>query len=175
MTAALLLLRKVAGAVPVWLWVLLAVLLWGGWQRHQAKAAAETYTRAVAQAAADRETQLLADAAETARRLQTQQGAAQHARTQAQKNAADAASARTAAEQLRARLAALQANPGAADSAPADGSPPTGPTAGVLADLLNRCVGRARELAEYADAARTAGQTCETSYDALTAQPPRTP
>lgn len=175
MTAALLILRKMAGAVPWWAWLLVVALAWGGWQRHQAKAAAAVHTRAVAKAAADRETQLLAEAAETARRLKAQQGAAQHARTQAQKNAADAASARTAAEQLRARLAALQANPGPADTATAPGSAPTGPTVGVLADLLNRCVGRARELAEYADAARTAGQACESSYDTLTAQPFRAP
>jgi chromosome condensin MukBEF ATPase and DNA-binding subunit MukB len=175
MTAALLVLRRIASAVPWWVWVLAAMLAWGCWQRHQAKSAAEKYARAVATATAERESQLAADAAETARRLQAQQGATNHAKTQAQNNAADAARARAAADQLRAQLATLKANGGSANTAPAAGGPPAGQTVDVLSDLLGRCVGRARELAEYADAARTAGETCEASYDALTTKPYRAP
>ena len=175
MTAALLMLRRLAGAVPWWLWVLVVVLAWGGWQRHQAKAAAETYTRAVAAAAAERETQLLADAAETARRLQAQKGATDAAKQKTAALAADMARARSNEQRLLEQLAAVQANPGPADSAAAPGSPPATATTGMLADLLSKCVGRVRRLAEHLDASTTAGETCEASYDALTAKPFRAP
>ena len=38
----------------------------------------------------------------------------------------------------------------------------------VLTELLDRAQARHGELAEYADAARIAGQQCERDYDSLT-------
>ena len=38
----------------------------------------------------------------------------------------------------------------------------------VLTELFGRCSERRAELARYADDARTAGQTCQRAYDALT-------
>lgn len=164
MSAALLLLRR----VPAWAWVVLAVLAWGAWQRHQAKSIERKHTQAVAAAAAERETKLQADAAETARRLDAQKGITDDARKQYKALASDADRARAAEQRLRAQLAALAANPGPSNPATADGSAAAGQTVPVLADMLSRCGRRVRELAEYADAARTAGEACERSYEALT-------
>lgn len=164
MTAVLAILRR----VPAWLWVVLALLAWGGWQRHQARSIEREHTEAVAAAAAEREAKLQADAAETARRLHAQKEITDDARKKAQALAADAQRARDAEQRLRARLAAIAAHPGAGNPAPADGSPPASETSALLADMLGRCGARVRELAEYADAARAAGETCERSYEALT-------
>lgn len=82
---------------------------------------------------------------------------------------ADAAAARVAADRLRDKLARItaaarerSANPGAAAA-----SPPAEDTTVVLADLFRRADERAGELAEFADRAHTAGQICESSYDAV--------
>ena len=175
MTAALLIAKKIFGAVPWWVWPLLIFLAWGGWQRHQAKSAAAKYTEAVAEAAADRETKLVADAQETARRLQVQKGISDAAQQKAKALAADVANARSAEQRLLGELAAVQANAGPGNPAAADGSPATGSTTGMLADLLGRCVGRVRRMAEGLDASRAAGEACEASYAALTTKPFRAP
>jgi hypothetical protein len=166
MTAALVILRR----VPPWVWVLIGVLAWGGWQRHQARSIERKHTQAVAAAAAERETKLQADAAETARRLAAQKGITDDARKQAQTLAADALRARTAEQQLRARLAAYTANAGASHPAAASGSPPTAQDAGMLADLFGRCLGSLRVMAATADDSRAAGEACQRSYDALSAE-----
>jgi hypothetical protein len=173
LTAFLLIAKKVFGSVPWWVWLAVAFLAWGGWQRHQAKSAAAKYTDAVTAAAAERETKLVEDAQETARRLQVQKGITNAAQQKAQAMAADVARARTSEQRLLEQLAAIQANTGAGDPAAPAGSPPAGASTGMLADLLGRCVGRVRRLAEGLDASRTAGETCEASYDALTAKPYR--
>lgn len=165
MTVALAILRR----VPVWAWVVLAVLAWGGWQRHQARSIERKHTQAVAEAAADREAKLQADAAETARRLAAQKVITDDARKKVQTLATDAARARSAEQRLRDRLAALTSNPGPADPSAADGGQAASQTTAVLADMLGRCGSRVRELAEYADAARTAGEACERAYESLTA------
>jgi hypothetical protein len=85
--------------------------------------------------------------------------------------AADAASARTAADGLRQRVAALVAAarraPGA-NPIPAGSSAPAGDPIGVLADVLGRCDARAGLLADYADRAHAAGESCVRAYEALT-------
>jgi hypothetical protein len=93
---------------------------------------------------------------------------ADHATTQALAARADADAARTAEQRLRARLAAVQARARAPDPAAPGGSAPTGHATDLLADVLGQCVGRVRSLAEYADAARIAGEACERSYQSLT-------
>lgn len=89
---------------------------------------------------------------------------------QAQQARADAAIADAAAGRLRERVAALisAARRAAADPAPATAGPPAEDAAGVLADVLGRCIARVRLLATVADDRGTAGQACERSYDALT-------
>lgn len=81
----------------------------------------------------------------------------------------DARAAGAAAEQLRGRVAQLlAASRAAGNPAAAGGGSPTDDPIGMLADVLGRADQRAGILAEYADAARIAGQACERSYDALT-------
>ncbi|MFN9115364.1 MAG: DUF2514 family protein, partial [Bacteroidota bacterium] len=84
---------------------------------------------------------------------------------------ADAAAARVAADRLRDKLARITAasrerstNPSAAAA-----SPPAEDTTFLLADLLRRADERAGELAEFADRAHAAGQICEASYEAVSA------
>lgn len=82
---------------------------------------------------------------------------------------ADAAAARSAHDRLRQRAAALAATarcvPGPAAAAE-PGAPASAP-ADLLADVLGRAADRARQLADYADAARIAGEQCQRDYDAL--------
>lgn len=106
----------------------------------------------------------------------------EHRRETAQKEALDAAEqtaararadlaiADAAAGRLRDRVAALvaAARQAAANPAPGAGSPAAADAAGMLADVLGRCITRVRVLAAVADERGTAGQLCERSYDALT-------
>lgn len=88
---------------------------------------------------------------------------------QAQLARADAAIADAAAGRLRERVAALinAARRTAADPAPAAAGPPADDTAGVLADVLGRCIARVQLLADVADERGRAGGACERSYDSL--------
>lgn len=168
--AALGLLRR----VPLVAWVVLALLAWGGVQRHLAEKRAQQLQereRAEAQARAD----TIRDAlVEQTRRAATIEGIAHDARSRAARAAADRDAARAAADDALRRLradAALRASGGAADPAAAAGSAPAGATDLVPADVLGRCAARVLDLAELADAAGRAGSTCERSYDALTPRP----
>jgi Protein of unknown function (DUF2514) len=159
---------KLLGGVPVWAWLLAAALAWGGWHRWRAIDARAEFQRAEQQAAAERAADAASVASETTRRLQAIQKEADRAQETAKAARADADAARTAEQRLRARIAAAQASAGAGDPAASGGSSPASEAAGVLADVLGRCVERVRRLAEYADNARIAGETCEASYYTLT-------
>lgn len=86
---------------------------------------------------------------------------------------ADAAVADAAAGRLRQRVADLiaaargayapAANPAAVQPGPAAAD-----AAGMLADVLGRCIGRVRQLAAIADHRGAAGTACQREYDALT-------
>ena len=156
------------GRLPAWVWVLVALLAWGGWQRHQARAVAVELAGQQAQAAQAREAGLQASIAETERRLQAQHGVAQDAQDQLDKVRADRTAADRVAARLRAKLAAAgQAGGGSGDSTAAGDCAAAEARAGVLADLLSRADDRAGGLAAAADAARIAGEACERSYDSL--------
>jgi hypothetical protein len=125
------------------------------WQARQAQAdqaaARETLRRLDRQGELDRETKRQLD----------------EARTAAARNRADADRLREqsagAARQWAGRLAD---SPSAAECTAA------GDAIGVLADVLGRADRRAGQLADYADAAHTAGASCEARYDALTGGKP---
>ncbi len=157
----------ILGRVPLWAWAVAALVAWGGWHRWQAIDARRDFEQAKTAAAAERAASAAEVAAETNRRLAAIQKEADHATTQALAARADADAARTAEQRLRARLAAVQARARTADSAVASGSAPAGQATDVLADVLGQCIGRVRSLAEYADAARIAGEACERSYYSL--------
>lgn len=156
-------LAGLARAVPIWAWVVLACLAWGGWQRHRAQAAGAELQRAQAHAAAEREQALQASITETGRRLAAQQEIAHAADQAASRARADAAAAADAAGRLRQRIAALQAS-AAAGHSPAAGASPADRLAGALAT----CAERYRDVAAAADRAINAGRACERAYESLT-------
>lgn len=108
--------------------------------------------------------------AEEQRRAAEQQEKIDAAEQKLVQERADRAVADAAAGRLSQRVAALVAaareaarNPQAVQPGAAADDP-----AGMLADVLGRCVQRVRLLATLADERGTAGQLCEQSYDALT-------
>lgn len=111
-------------------------------------------------------------AAETSRRLTAGQEQ-DHADLKTAQERVDAAvAAADAAERLRRRTVAIAAacarasNPAAAGFSQAASSP-----GDLLADVQQRLVSAARQLAEHADASRDAAESCAARYDALTAPP----
>ncbi|MGT2433527.1 DUF2514 family protein [Cupriavidus basilensis] len=141
-----------------------------GWRKDaelaelMAARAQERLSQAYAQVKAVDEARL-----EEQRRTAAQTEIANVATKDAETARGDARAAGDAAEQLRGRVAQLlAASRAAGNPAPAGGGSPTGDPIGMLADVLGRADQRAGILAEYADAARIAGQACERAYDALT-------
>lgn len=108
-------------------------------------------------------------AAETERRLQAGREQDHADLEAAQQREAAAVGAAGAAERLRRRAAAVAAacsRP--ADPAAAGVSPPASSPGDLLADVQQRLVGAARQLADHADASRDAAESCAVRYDALT-------
>ena len=156
-------LASFARLVPVWAWMLAALLAWGGFQKHRAGAAGAQLQRVQAAAAIEREQALQASITETQRRLAAQQEIAHAADQAASRARADASAAAGAAGRLRERIAALQAIARSSDPAAAGPGP-----ADRLGDALAACAGRYRDVAAAADRAILAGQACERAYGALT-------
>ena len=144
-------LLSIARVVPLWAWALVALLAWGGWQRHSAtqatKAAAAAEQSAALQAAA-------AEGERQARQLEQTyatnvQGAANAYAENLRRARAAAADTRTELERLRDATAAAApscaASPGAAASSGTDG-------AAGLRQVLGHCARSLSSLAETADA-----------------------
>jgi Conserved hypothetical protein len=161
-------------------WALVAALLvasgWvvNGWrlggqiEQLQAVQAKQREGQATALAAASE-----AARTEEQRRTAEQRGIANAAAKDRDQALADARTAGAVAEQLRVRVAQLAAATRAAGNPAApSGSQAAGDPLDVLTDVLSRADARAGELAEYADRARIAGQTCERAYDALVDRTP---
>jgi hypothetical protein len=165
--AALTLARRVGSAVPVWAWVIVAALAWGGWQRHRASSAAEAMRAHDAAIAAQIIQRQQADQAETARRLDEQRKATDAAETLSRTARLDAAGAHDAAQRLRQQLATRTAH-----RRPADPASAAAGDAGALADLLSQCAERYQQVAAVADASIVAGLTCQRAYQSLTAGRP---
>lgn len=153
-----------AGAIAAYAW-------WAGQLREEGRQEVRAeWAAATARAEAAR-------AQEAFRRYERQQEIADA--TQARLTALEAAlrRERAGADRLRQQAAdaarqwadRLADSPSAADVAAA------GAAIGVCTDLLGRADRRASLLAAYADAARTAGLSCEAEYDALTASKRETP
>ncbi|MGT2453790.1 DUF2514 family protein [Cupriavidus basilensis] len=105
---------------------------------------------------------------EEQRRTAAQMEIANVATKEAESARGDAVAAGIAAEQLRRRVAELvAASRAAGNPGPAGAGQATDDPIGMLAHVLSRADQRAGILAEYADAARIAGQACERAYDAL--------
>jgi predicted negative regulator of RcsB-dependent stress response len=125
--------------VPIWVWVLVAVLAWGGYQKWSAtratKAATEAVERAAAEASAREDEQKFAIAAREASNAYAKN-------TAAVRRAAIAA--RTERDKLLNDFANVQACPSATAASGVDG------TAAMRA-VLGSCTGTLQELAETAD------------------------
>ncbi len=84
---------------------------------------------------------------------------------------ADLAVSDAAAGRLRQRVESLiataRSRAASSDPAPAPGGPATDDAAGMLADVLGRCVAHVRQLAAVADERGAAGRACERIADAL--------
>lgn len=159
-------LLALAGRLPAWVWVVIALGGWGMWSRHQvngAKAALVAEQAAAAQSAAEAERRerdkerMLRDEAQ---RIDTE-GRAALARA-----GRDAAGARAAADRLRLAAHAVASNCTGSSPAAA-GVGETGATVVVLPDVLNRIAGRAVELAGVADEAIARGRSCEAAHDSV--------
>jgi uncharacterized protein HemX len=125
------------------------------------KAAKEQEQRALAEAAAN--------AAETNRRLAAQQESQRAHDLELAQARADAASAASAADRLRARAnqLAAAARRSAINPAVVGNSETASSAADVLADVLGRVVERARQLASFSDESRAAGLQCQREYEEL--------
>lgn len=120
-----------------------------------------------AQAAADAQSKARA---EEQRRAQALQEVERDAAIRIERARVDAASARSAADGLRVRAAALAASCGgpAAGTAPAHSSSSAADAGRLLADMLDRVARHAVEIAAVADERAAAGAACERAYDSLT-------
>lgn len=105
--------------------------------------------------------------AEEQRRQAEQTKVVADAKKQAQNALAAASAARTAGERLREQLAALRGQ-ACGNPAPPPGSPATGPTPDLLADVQRRLDEAQDGIALHADQSRIAGHACERAYQALT-------
>lgn len=147
---------------------LLVAAGWFAWNWHGDTRYDAGYAAAVVdqQAAAAEEMQKVLK--ENKRRVAALEIARDNAEKMAATAATDAATARAAAERLRNRANALAADAKRNYPTAAEGGPATGSAIDLLAYMLGRLGQAAGQLAEYGDAARIAGLTCEASYDALT-------
>ncbi len=157
--------------------LLLLAVLWGCWAEIRVAQAGAELARAEAALSKERQdrAQALDAGIEQARQadlrtITKQREALNAAETQTEALQRDRDRSAAASRSLRDQLAAERARAAAAAADPqaTEGCRAAGASAAVLAELLGRCSERRRELAEYADRARIAGQLCQQSYEALT-------
>lgn len=155
----------------------IGALAFAGYQTHRADRAELALANKVTELANARTEAAQAQAKQIAEHRakestwRTNQAEAVHAevlKTQAARAAAarESAAARSLSSEL-ARVAA-RGRAAAADPGASADSQAAATASAVLADLLGRCSQRRSELAQYADSARIAGETCQRSYEALT-------
>lgn len=137
-------------AVPLGVWVFVAVLAWGGWQRHRAISATEARA-AAEQAAAVSAATVAAQAAAREREhaLNTSaQEAADAYRAREARLRRDAAAVRSERDQLLDAVATAGACPAGAGASAAGGVD----AAAGLREVVRQCVGALAQVAEAADA-----------------------
>jgi predicted nucleic acid-binding Zn-ribbon protein len=106
---------------------------------------------------------------EEQRRFFKQKEITENAQSQLNQAKADATDAATAALRLRQHISTLTGRvcAGPSNTPVTSGGSTDESTSDMLADMQLRLDEATREIAEYADAARIAGQTCEQAYDSL--------
>lgn len=143
---------SIASKVPVLVWVLVACLAWGGWQRHRATSATKAAAVAEQRAAVESAT-----AAAEALARQTEQQWAANARSAADAYTANLTRARAGADAARSELDRLRAAVAGTAAAAASGSA-SGPAAAGGSDgaaqlriVVGQCAAALQELAGTAD------------------------
>lgn len=157
--------------VPILVWVVIACLAWGGYQRHNAKAQERAKNAVIQQVAAEEAKALRASIAESERRVQVHQEIASAAQAKVDELERSHAAVRAVAARVRPAAAAYAASAAASNPAAAGNCQAAQAVTGVLADLLGRATDRASVLADLADRSRAAGQACEAIYDSLRGKP----
>lgn len=138
---------------------LLALVIYGKWVNYgKAKYAAGYLAAVEAQKVKDKET-----SEQHERDKKTVETEAQR-RVDAAR--ADAAAAAVKSGRLQQQLAAIRKQLVDYSRAESTGNPAAA-TGVLLSDVLTKSVERNRQLAEYADAARSAGLTCQAQYESL--------
>jgi len=153
--------------IPWWVYVLAAILAWGGYQKALATHRATELATQAQKVAQSREKALADALVESSRRAAAQTKVVRDAEQSKIVAVGAAASAAAAADSLRQQLesdrSARAANdPGFAIAGSAASSP-----IGMLAIVLGQCVSRVQVLAEYADISRISGKACVQAYNSL--------
>ena len=154
------------GVSPV-VWVVAALLAWGGFHRHQARAAVATLKAEKAQADVDNANAAADKALEEKRRIGAKQKVIDDALKKRDASAAAARAADARSVQLNAQIDALQAASGAGDPTAGGQCEAAETRASVYAGLLREAEGFARGVVAEAEGYRAAGEACERSYESL--------
>lgn len=157
--------------VPIWGWALVALLAWGGFHRHQARAAVATLKAEKAQADIDNANAAADKALEEKRRIGAKQGVIDDALKKRDAAVAAARAADAARLLVNDQLDALQAEAGRRDPAAGGQCEAAEARAGLYAELYRSADLRAGLVAGEAEGYRAAGEACERSYDSLTRSP----
>lgn len=142
--------RRIFAALPWWAWAAVALLAWGGWQRHTATVATRQAEQAKAGAALH---QAAAQAERQARELEQTYTA--NVRSAADAYAQNMRTARAAAGAARVGLDSLRDAVAAAPACPAASDPAAAGRTDATADLrvvVGECTAALSQVAEVADA-----------------------
>ena len=155
-----------------WVWgMVLAVALWGGYEKWRAIDAIATLKQEHQQADLDNANAAADRALEGNRRLNAKQGVIDEALKKRDAAAAAARDAHAVGLQLHDQVDALQAAAGARDPAAGGGCASAEARAGVFAELFRAADDHAEKLVGEAEGYRAAGEACERSYDSLERKP----
>lgn len=164
-------LAGLASGVPVWVWVLGAALLWGGWHRHQERTVRADFEAAKVAAAAEQAASAAEAEAATLRREAEKKGAIDEARKSAERARAALLEQQSAAGELRDRLAALEARACSGDPGSGGGGEGAAAARELSAYLRRRLDEAEAGTIEFADGAARARDVCERQYRALRPAP----
>lgn len=164
-------LAGLASGMPIWVWALGAVLLWGGWHRHQERAVRADFEASKVAAEASRAASAAEAKAQTARREAEKKGAIDEARKAAARARAALLEQQSAAGELRDRLAALEARACGGDPGAGGGGPGATEARDLSAYLRRRLDEAEARTIEFADGTAIARDVCERQYRALKPAP----
>lgn len=159
------------GRIPMVVWVIAGLAALALWNGHRAKAVRAEFETAKVEAAAARAADIASAATEGARRVTAQQEVLDAQAKELERLGRAHGALLDSGRQLRARLAAVQAERCRADpqAAGASSAAAGGGDPGDLPAIVQRRLDEAADgIARHADTARVRGLSCEGSYDALT-------